>query len=130
MIYGVIGAYLGIFSLLPFFAFIGVMLVLLIAVMGIAVIVTGLIKHVRNLWGVIAIVNVLLVMIPPSFYPYTILPKWALYALMISPVTPAAMLSQGLFGLAAMPWFALPVLFVETIVYFAIAMRISGWRER
>ncbi|MCL4403134.1 MAG: ABC transporter permease [Candidatus Marsarchaeota archaeon] len=130
LIYGIIGALLGIFSALPLLAFVGIMLLLLVAAMSIAVIITGLIKHVRNLWGVISIVSVVLTMVPPSFYPYVILPKWALYLLMISPVTPAAMLSQGLFGLEKMPLYALPVLLFETAAYFAIAMRMSGWREK
>ena len=129
VLYVFIGLYLSIFSALPFLAFIGVMLVLLIAVMAISIVITGLIRHVRNLWGVMAIVNVLLTTVPPSFYPYTILPKWALYILMVSPVTPAAMLSQWLFGLSPFAWYALPVLAIEAIVYFAIAMHMSGWRE-
>ncbi len=130
LIYGLIAAYLGIFSVLPFLAFVGVMLLLLVAAMSVAVVITSFIKHVRNLWGIISIVSVVLTMVPPTFYPYVILPKWALYLLMISPVTPAAMLSQGLFGLEAMPWYALPVLVIETLVYFTIAMRMSGWREK
>ncbi|MCL4411490.1 ABC transporter permease [Candidatus Marsarchaeota archaeon] len=129
-LYVLIGLYLGIFSALPFLAFIGVMFVLLIAVMAISIVITGLIRHVRNLWGVMAIVSVVLTTIPPSFYPYTILPKWALYVLMVSPVTPAAMFSQWLFGLSPFAWYALPVLAIETLVYFAIAMRMSGWREK
>jgi len=49
--------------------------------------------------------------------------------LMISPVTPAAMLAQGIFGISKFPVYAIPVLVIEVIVYFFLAIKLNRWRE-
>ncbi len=129
-IYAVIAVMLHLFTAYNALAFTGILLLLLIATLSIAFIIAGMTKHLRNIWGISAITNVLLTMVAPSFYPYTILPKAALYALMVSPVTPAAILSQGLFGIAPKMPYILPLFIIETAVYFAVALKFTHWREK
>ncbi len=54
----------------------------------------------------------------------------ALLALSIMPATPAAVLEQGLFNLAPMQWYMFGVLLMQSIIYFAIAVRLTKWRGR
>ncbi|MEM3227578.1 MAG: ABC transporter permease [Candidatus Micrarchaeaceae archaeon] len=128
-VYAVIGTLLHIFTISRALAFTGVLLMVMLAASSIAFMIAGFIKHIRNVWGIASIVSLVLTVIPPTFYPYTLIPKAALYALMISPVTPAAMLAQGIFGISKFQPYAILVLVVETVVYFAIAIKLNKWRE-
>jgi ABC-2 type transport system permease protein len=76
--------------------------------------------------------------IPPTFYPYTyLLGKFGqnglIYALSLSPATPAAVSAQIFFGLE--PWnynefiTMVIIMLIETTVYFAIAKYLTRWRE-
>ena len=73
-----------------------------------------------------------------TFYPYTYLNNSSsllIYVLSISPVTPAAVIAQTLFGLPGIPFnawmleFSFSVLILETVVFFAIAKYLIRWRE-
>jgi ABC-2 type transport system permease protein len=128
-VYAVIGLLLHIFTIPKALAFTGVLILVMLAASSIAFIIVGLIKHIRNVWGIAGIVSLVLTVIPPTFYPYALIPKTALYALMISPVTPAAMLAQGIFGISKFPVYAIPVLVIEVIVYFFLAIKLNRWRE-
>ncbi|WP_162509768.1 ABC transporter permease [Thermogymnomonas acidicola] len=108
----------------------GVLVLLVVATSAIAFIIAESIKHVRNVWGIAGILSVVMTVLPPTFYPYTYIPKYALWALSISPATPAAVLTQGFFGLARpLPYMAY-VLVAETLVYFLAARYLTRWREK
>jgi ABC-2 type transport system permease protein len=87
------------------------------------------VKYVRKSWALSTILSTLMTVITPVFYPYPYIPKSLLIALTFLPVTPAAVLEQGLFKLAPMSWYMLLVLLVETVVYLFIARYIAKWRE-
>lgn len=110
-----------------------VLIVLVIATSSISFIISGLIKHVRNVWGIAGILSVVMTVLPPTFYPYTyilnISPR-VLDLLFISPATPAAVIAQGAFGLAPFYWPAVYVLVLETAVYFIMARALTRWREK
>jgi ABC-2 type transport system permease protein len=129
-VYAVIGIYLGIFGIASAAIFVLLLIAVLLGTMAISFTIFGFIKHVRNIWGIAGIVSILLTVLPPTFYPYFILPKALLYVFMISPITEVAMLSQGIFGLAPMAFYAIPVLVVEIIIYSLIGIKLMRWREK
>ncbi|EQD30329.1 ABC-2 type transporter [mine drainage metagenome] len=128
-VYAVIGILLGLFTPLIAAVFIVLLFAVLFGTMAISFTIFGFIKHVRNIWGVAGIASILLTVLPPTFYPYTILPKPVLYVFMLSPITEVAMLSQSLFGLVPFAFYAIPVLMLEMVVYLVIAKYLVHWRE-
>ncbi len=129
-VYAAIGILLGIFGIVSTLAFIVLLLAVLLGTMAISFTIFGFIKHVRNIWGIAGIVSILLTVLPPTFYPYTILPKALLYVFMISPITSVAMLAQGAFGLAPIAYYAIPVLIIEIIIFSLIGIKLMRWREK
>ena len=107
--------------------FIG-LLVMLIAT-SIAFWISSLMKNTVNVWPLGIILSTILITISPTFYPYSYLPKSALYVLELLPTTSAAVIEQGVFNLAPMVWYPLIILVVETIVFLLIARYLTKWRE-
>ena len=107
-----------------------VVFLLAIATTSIAVLVGSRIKRTIGMWSISGILAALFTLLPPTFYPYTVLPKFALYVLAISPVTPAATILQGAYGLEPVNIFMPLLLVVEVIVYVLIAITFIRWRER
>lgn len=111
----------------------GVLVVLVIATSSISFIISGIIKHVRNVWGIAGILSVVMTVLPPTFYPYTYISNIshvALYLLFISPAASAAVVAQGAFGIAPFFWPAVYVLVGETAAYFVMARVLTRWREK
>jgi ABC-2 type transport system permease protein len=134
-LYFVIGMAYHIFTLMSLLVLVCLMALVTIATSSIAFIVAGMVKHVRNIWGIASILSIAMTLLPPTFYPYTSLPNYALYVLSISPVTPAAILAQSAFGLIKPLNYALiyemaALLLLETIVFFALAKHFTVWREK
>ena len=71
-----------------------------------------------------------MVTISPTFYPYTYLPKSALYVLELLPTGSAAIIEQGLFNLSPMLWYPMIILVVETIIFLLGARYLTKWREK
>ncbi len=90
---------------------------------------SGVVKNNRYTPAIGTVLGLLMITLPPTFYPYTYLPKSALYILTFIPTTPAVILAQGVFGIAPMQWYMLPVLIIETLAYFLIAKYLTKWRE-
>ncbi len=87
------------------------------------------IKRTIGMWAISGIVSALMTLLPPTFYPYTVLPKPLLYILALSPVTPAAATLQGVYGLAPMDYY-MPLLLVIEVVFYTLAARaLTQWRE-
>jgi ABC-2 type transport system permease protein len=102
----------------------------LISTASIAFVVSSFVKHIRNIWSIASILTVLLTVLPPTFYPYTYLPKEALTILLIFPTTSAAVLEQGVFGISPMLWNMFYILIAETVILFLVARYFTIWRER
>lgn len=130
LVYSIIGAYLGLFGLANALLFTLLLIAVLLGTMAISFTIFGFIKHVRNIWGIAGIASILLTVLPPTFYPYTLLPKALLYAFMLSPITEVSMLSQGVFGLAPAAYYAIPVLIIEIAIYSGIGIKLMRWREK
>ena len=93
-------------------------------------IVSSIPKRMRNIWSLSSMLSVIFTMVPPLFYPYTLLPKGLLYVFMLSPVTLASIMLQNAAGLTPYLWYALPVLVIETVVLFAVAKPLTRWRSK
>ena len=106
-----------------------VMLLLIISTTSISFIISGSIKHLRNIWGITGILTILTSILPPTFYPYSYVPRVFLYIIALSPTTPAAVIAQGAFGLSPELNIMLYVLIIETVVYAILARILVKWRE-
>ena len=128
-LYSILGVIFHVFNTIAIFVLIAVVVLLVIATSSISFIISGMIKHVRNVWGIAAILSVAMTVLPPTFYPYNYIPRYALYVLSISPVTPAAVIAQSIFHLSPMLLIEVPVLILETAVLFVLARFLTRWRE-
>ncbi|MGC8569551.1 MAG: ABC transporter permease [Nitrososphaeria archaeon] len=129
-IYAAIGTIIGMFTVLRAAGLFLIILSLLISETSLAFIIAGMMKHIRNVWGIVSILSIILSVIPPIFYPYTYLPRIYLYALSVSPATPGAVLAQALFGLQPFEISSLLILLAETAVYFVLGLMFIRWKER
>lgn len=129
-IYVALGIYFKIFTVYRSFVLFLLMLSLLFSESSLAFIIAGLMKHIRNVWGIVSILSIILSVIPPIFYPYTFLPKPILYLLAFSPATPAAVIAQAAFGLQPMNVYMPLALIIETVAYFALGLSFIRWKEK
>ncbi|MGC8600591.1 MAG: ABC transporter permease [Nitrososphaeria archaeon] len=129
VIYAVIGVILNLFTAFRAFVLFLIMLSLLISETSLAFMIAGMMKHIRNVWGIVSILSIILSVIPPIFYPYTYLPKYVLYILSISPATPGSVIAQGVFGMQPLNYVMLIILMAETAFYFVLGMNFIKWRE-
>ncbi len=106
-----------------------IMVLLIISTTSISFIISGSIKHLRNIWGITGILTIITSILPPTFYPYSYVPRVFLYIIALSPTTPAAVLAQGAFGLSLELNIMLYVLIIETAVYAILARILVRWRE-
>ncbi len=129
VIYAGLGIYFGFFTPLTVLVTMAVLFMLTIAIIAIAFFMGSIFRNINSVWTTASMLGVILTMLPPTYYPYTLLPTPVLYVLSLSPVTPAAVLLQGYYGLAPVNNYMFIILGVETIAYFYIAKRFTRWRE-
>lgn len=128
-VYAILSYIYRVLNLTSALVLIAVIILMIISTGSLSFIVAGMMKHIRNVWGIVSILSIVLSVIPPIFYPYTYLPRYALYALSFSPATPAAVIMQGVAGLQPMQPIMLAILLAETAVYFALARKFIRWTE-
>ena len=128
-LYAILGYLDHVFTETATIALVGILALLVISTSSISFIVSSSIKHVRNVWGIAGIMSVVMTVLPPTFYPYNFIPRNVLYVLSISPVTPAAVITQGMFGLSPMLYTEIPIFILETVFYFTLARYLTRWRE-
>ena len=128
-IYAILASFFNIFTPITMLITILLLIVLTLCTTAIAFLLSTIPSHSRNVWGLTSILSLAFTIIPPIFYPYTILPKPLLYLLLISPATSAAVFMQGLTGLAPFNINMLYILLAETAIYFLIAKRFAKWRQ-
>ncbi|MCL5408344.1 MAG: ABC transporter permease [Candidatus Thermoplasmatota archaeon] len=129
VLYAILGAYFKVFSLSSLLPIVGVLVLLTLTISNLSFIIAGLLKHIRNVWGITAILSIIMTVLPPTFYPYTFLPQGVIYILSVSPVTPAAVLIQGIVGLEPMQFSMIFILFTETILFTLLGRKFIRWRE-
>ncbi|AGO60206.1 ABC transporter permease [Ferroplasma acidiphilum] len=106
-----------------------VMVLLIISTTSISFIISGSIKHLRNIWGITGILTIITSILPPTFYPYSYVPKSFLYIIALSPTTPAAVIAQGAFGLSVPMDSMFYIMIIETVIYTILARILVRWRE-
>ncbi len=122
-----------IFHILTPYSFVMTLIVavlVLLSTASLGFLLTSLVKHQRFVWAITSLLSLLMMIFPPTFYPYKYLPHWILLILSLSPTTPAAVLEQGFFGLAPTLWYMFYILVAETIILFMVAKYLTVWRER
>lgn len=129
-VYTAIGIAFSLFAPLTFLLMLAVLLLLYFAVSCVAFALSFVPKSQRDVWGYTSMVVVALTLLPPVYYPYTYLPKAALYAALAVPSTSASMLIQSIFGLAPFYAPALIVFAVEVTLCVLAAVFLTRWREK
>ncbi len=129
ILYAILGIYFKIFTISAVIPIILVLIAVTISVSNIAFIIAGILKHIRNVWGITAVLSIVMTVLPPTFYPYTFIPKPVLYILSASPVTPAAVLLQGFLGLEPIIWNMVYILIFETAILLILGRSFIKWRE-
>ena len=129
IIYSALGLWFGLFTPLTVLITIVVLIMLTIAVISIAVFVGSMFNSISSVWTTASMLGVILTMIPPTYYPYTLLPTPILYIAALSPVTPASVILQGYYGLEPINNYMFIILFAEAVIYFALARKYSRWGD-
>jgi ABC-2 type transport system permease protein len=129
ILYVALGFIFHILNLLKLIVLILVIFLITISFTNLAFIIAGLLKHIRNVWGITAILSIIATVLTPTFYPYFIIPKNFLMVLLISPITPASIFLQGYFGLAPYDAISIPILIIETIALMIMGNYFIKWRE-
>ncbi len=129
-LYVSLGLLYHLFTLISALALALILVTLVLSTSAISFIIASSIGHIRNVWGIAGILSIVMTVLPPTFYPYTYLPNYAIYALSISPATPAAVLAQGVFGLAPFHPNMIYVMVGETVLYYGLARYLTRWREK
>jgi ABC-2 type transport system permease protein len=130
LVYVALGLALGIIAPAWLAPMAAIVLMVTMATSSIGFIVSSIPRRMRNLWAMSSMMSIIFTLVPPLFYPYSILPGGLLYLFMLSPVTPASIMLQNAAGLTPYLWYALPVLVIETVVLFLIAKPLTRWRTR
>lgn len=101
---------------------------------GIGFYLSTLITDFRHVWALGTILSTTLTILPPVYYPITLLPKWLRAIAYIAPTTHAAQLAKKATGIISMDmveemlsWIAL---ITYTALFILLASRKSRWREK
>ncbi|MGC8572607.1 MAG: ABC transporter permease [Caldisphaera sp.] len=129
LLYIILGFVYNVFNLIFLGLIILISIVVMIASTSLAYMTGSRVSHMRNSWGVGSFLSVILTMLPPLYYPYTFLPKYAIIPLMISPATPASILLQIFMVKSSLNYELLLILLFETLIYLFLALKVGKWEE-
>ncbi|MGC9134017.1 MAG: daunorubicin ABC transporter ATP-binding protein [Caldisphaera sp.] len=129
LLYIIFGFVYNVFNLIFLGLIILISIVVMIASTSLAYMTGSRVSHMRNSWGVGSFLSVILTMLPPLYYPYTFLPKYAIIPLMISPATPASILLQIFMVKSSLNYELLLILLFETLIYLFLALKVGKWEE-
>jgi len=105
----------------------------LLSLSGLSFTLATFVKEPRFVWPLSGILSFAISVIPPVYYPSTILPQWIASISMFIPTSTAAALfnyHSGLIESLPLPEAVLwAILFAETIAFLEISMYRSRWRE-
>lgn len=129
VLYAILGAYFKVYSLSSALPIVAILVLLTLTISNLSFIIAGLLKHIRNVWGITAVLSIIMTVLPPTFYPYTYLPNGLIYILSLSPVTPSAVLLQGVVGLEPIQFSMIGILLAETVILTLLGRKFIRWRE-
>ncbi len=127
ILYAVLGAFLHIYDLAGFGVLVIAIIALSVSSTSLAMLIASHIRHMRNVWGISSLLSVLLTLLPPLYYPYTDLPKYAFCVLLVSPSTPISALSQWYLGMQPFSSLSLIASLAQLMVYPALAVKFMKW---
>ncbi|MEM2910536.1 MAG: ABC transporter permease [Nitrososphaerota archaeon] len=91
------------------------------------------ISDIRHIWALEGLISIVLSMLPPIYYPISLLPEWAQTMSMLIPTTHAALLAKEAVGIVSLTEYqglmSLAILLLWTIALLLLARRKSVWRE-
>lgn len=91
------------------------------------------ISDIRHIWALEGLLSIVLSMLPPIYYPMSLLPEWGQIVSMFIPTTHAALLMKEAVGIISLTehqrLMSLMILLVWTIALMLLAKRKSVWRE-
>ncbi|MEM3400811.1 MAG: ABC transporter permease [Nitrososphaerota archaeon] len=91
------------------------------------------ISDIRHIWALESLLSIVLSMLPPIYYPMSLLPEWGQIVSMFVPTTHAALLMKEAVGIISLMehqrLMSLAVLLIWTIALMLLAKRKSVWRE-
>lgn len=128
-IYVTLGFLFHVFTALELLIVIPVLIILLLSTTSLSITLASLIKHTRHSWGVSTVMTLILTILPPLYYPYAVLPSWALDLLYLSPATPASVFLQGFLGMQDFSIFPLLIFLVESAILLVLPFTVLKWRE-
>lgn len=111
-----------------------VYVLLLLSTAGIGFTLATFVKEERYVWPLSSILSFTLIILPPVYYPYSLLPNdlWSI-ALFI-PSSNAAMIAHYYTGiieqLPVHPFLVMFILFIESLLFLWISLSKSQWREK
>ncbi len=129
-IYVILGILYHLFTFLNALILLILLMMLTLSTAGISFIIASKIGHIRNVWGIVSILSTVMTVLPPTFYPYTLIPLPFLYLLSISPATPIAVIAQGVFNLSPFRPEMVFIMIIETVVFISLAIYFTRWREK
>ncbi|WP_292320379.1 ABC transporter permease [Caldisphaera sp.] len=129
LLYIILGFVYNVINLIFLGLIILISIIVMIAATSLAYMTGSRVSHMRNSWGVGSFLSVILTMLPPLYYPYTFLPKYAIIPLMISPATPASILLQIFMVKSSLNYELLLILLFETLIYLFLALKVGKWEE-
>lgn len=104
-------------------------LMLLFTASFLAFTLSSFIPQTRYSWGIATILFIAFTILPPVYYPYSLLPTYVLYLLSIIPATPASVISQGIADLQKFNPIFLLILVTEVAIFYIISVKVSRWRS-
>lgn len=91
------------------------------------------ISDIRHVWALEGLLSIVLSMLPPIYYPMSLLPEWGQMISMFVPTTHVALLMKKAVGIISLTenqrLMSLAVLLIWTIALMLLAKRKSVWRE-
>ncbi|NON61321.1 ABC transporter permease [Acidianus sp. RZ1] len=129
VVYAILSWIFNIFTPLTAIISIGILILLLISSSSLAITLASFVKHTRHSWGISTIVSLLFTILPPLYYPYSLLLSCALDILYISPSTAGSVLMQGITGLQSLPLSPILIFLVETAILSLLPFYAMKWRE-
>ncbi|MCS7135936.1 MAG: ABC transporter permease [Nitrososphaerota archaeon] len=91
------------------------------------------ISDIRHIWALEGLISILFSMLPPVYYPMSLLPEWGQVVSMLIPTTHAALLTKEAVGIISLTdhqrLLSIMALLIWTAVLMMVARRKSVWRE-
>jgi len=111
-----------------------VYVLLLLSTAGIGFTIATFVREERYVWPLSNILSFSLMILPPVYYPYTLLPSSLVNITVVIPTSNAAMILQYTTSLVEKvpyhPLVLLGILGIETIIFLWISLEKSQWREK